>query len=35
VVTDFRSVYGGLLHDVLTTPVGDIIPGWTQALSVH
>jgi len=33
--TDFRSVYGGLLHDVLATPVGDIIPGWRTALSVH
>lgn len=35
VTTDFRSVYGGLLHDVLATPVGDIIPGWSTALSVH
>ena len=33
--TDFRSVYGGLLHDVLATPMGDIIPGWRTALSVH
>ena len=35
VTTDFRSVYGGLLHDVLATPVGDIIPTWKHALSVH
>ena len=35
VTTDFRSVYGGLLHDVLATPVGDIIPSWDKALSVH
>jgi uncharacterized protein (DUF1501 family) len=35
VTTDFRSVYGGLLHDVLNTPVGDVIPSWTSALSVH
>jgi uncharacterized protein (DUF1501 family) len=35
VTTDFRSVYGGLLHDVLATPVGDIIPSWNTALSVH
>jgi uncharacterized protein (DUF1501 family) len=34
VVTDFRSVYGGLLHDVLGTPVGDVIPGWNNTLSV-
>jgi uncharacterized protein (DUF1501 family) len=35
VTTDFRSVYGGLLHDVLATPVGDVIPSWNTALSVH
>ena len=35
VTTDFRSVYGGLLHDVLETPVSDIIPSWNSALSVH
>ncbi len=35
VTTDFRSVYGGLLHDVLGTPVGDVIPSWNKALSVH
>jgi uncharacterized protein (DUF1501 family) len=35
VTTDFRSVYGGLLHDVLATPVSDIIPSWSSALSVH
>ena len=35
VTTDFRSVYGGLLHDVLATPVNDIIPSWSGALSVH
>lgn len=35
VTTDFRSVYGGLLHDVLATPVSDIIPEWKHALSVH
>jgi uncharacterized protein (DUF1501 family) len=35
VTSDFRSVYGGLLHDVLATPVNDIIPGWNSALSVH
>jgi uncharacterized protein (DUF1501 family) len=35
VTTDFRSVYGGLLHDVLATPVSDVIPSWNKALSVH
>jgi uncharacterized protein (DUF1501 family) len=35
VTTDFRSVYGGLLNDVLATPVSDVIPSWTTALSVH
>jgi uncharacterized protein (DUF1501 family) len=35
VTTDFRDVYGGLLHDVLATPVGDVIPSWSTALSVH
>ena len=35
VTTDFRSVYGGLLHDVLGTPVADIIPSWKKSLSVH
>jgi uncharacterized protein (DUF1501 family) len=35
VTTDFRSVYGGLLHDVLATPVGDVIPSWNTAISVH
>lgn len=35
VTTDFRSVYGGLLHDVLGTPVSDIIPSWKSSLSVH
>jgi uncharacterized protein (DUF1501 family) len=35
VTKDFRSVYGGLLHDVLGTPVSDVIPSWTSALSVH
>ena len=35
VTTDFRSVYGGLLNDVLATPVSDIIPSWNTALSVH
>jgi uncharacterized protein (DUF1501 family) len=35
VTTDFRAVYGGLLHDVLATPVSDIIPSWNKALSVH
>jgi uncharacterized protein (DUF1501 family) len=35
VTTDFRSVYGGLLHDVLGTPVSDVIPSWKTALSVH
>jgi len=35
VTTDFRSVYGGLLHDVLATPVSDIIPSWRNAISVH
>jgi uncharacterized protein (DUF1501 family) len=34
VATDFRSVYGGVLQDVLNTPVSDIIPGWKSALSV-
>jgi uncharacterized protein (DUF1501 family) len=35
VTTDFRSVYGGLLNDVLATPVSDVIPSWSSALSVH
>jgi uncharacterized protein (DUF1501 family) len=35
VAKDFRSVYGGLLQDVLNTPVTDIIPGWKSVLSVH
>jgi uncharacterized protein (DUF1501 family) len=35
VTTDFRSVYGGLLHDVLATSVNDVIPSWKIALSVH
>ncbi len=35
VTTDFRAIYGGLLHDVLATPVNDVIPAWTTALSVH
>jgi uncharacterized protein (DUF1501 family) len=35
VTTDFRSIYGGLLHDVFATPVSDIIPSWNTALSVH
>jgi uncharacterized protein (DUF1501 family) len=35
VTTDFRSVYGGLLHDLLATPVGDVIPSWNSVLSVH
>ncbi|HEY5266552.1 MAG TPA: DUF1501 domain-containing protein [Acidimicrobiales bacterium] len=35
VTTDFRDVYGGLLHDVLNTPVGDVIPSWRTTLSVH
>ena len=35
VTTDFRAVYGGLLHDVLATPVSDVIPGWNTSLSVH
>jgi uncharacterized protein (DUF1501 family) len=35
VTTDFRSVYGGLLNDVLATPVSDVIPSWKTALSVH
>ncbi len=34
VVTDFRSVYGGLLEGVLGTSAGDIIPGWSNTLSV-
>lgn len=34
VVTDFRSVYGGLLENVLGTPVKDVIPGWSSTLSV-
>jgi uncharacterized protein (DUF1501 family) len=35
VTTDFRAVYGGLLNDVLATPVSDIIPSWNSVLSVH
>jgi uncharacterized protein (DUF1501 family) len=32
--TDFRDVYGGLLHDLLNQPVDQIIPGWNSTLSV-
>jgi uncharacterized protein (DUF1501 family) len=35
VTTDFRDVYGGLLHDVLNTSVSDVIPSWRTSLSVH
>src|SRR6202453_2436263 len=35
VATDFRSVYGGVLQNVLSTSVSDVIPGWKSALSVH
>jgi uncharacterized protein (DUF1501 family) len=35
VTTDFRAIYGGLLNDVLATPVSDIIPSWNSSLSVH
>ncbi|MFZ0769232.1 MAG: DUF1501 domain-containing protein, partial [Acidimicrobiales bacterium] len=28
VTTDFRDVFGGLLEDVLNTPVRDVIPSW-------
>jgi uncharacterized protein (DUF1501 family) len=35
VTTDFRSIYGGLLHDIFATPVSDIIPSWNTVLSVH
>jgi uncharacterized protein (DUF1501 family) len=34
VTTDFRNVYGGLLENVLNTPVGDVIPSWSTSLSV-
>jgi uncharacterized protein (DUF1501 family) len=34
VTTDFRNVYGGLLENVLNTPVGDVIPSWNTSLSV-
>ena len=32
VTTDFRDVYGSILEDLLATPVGKIIPGWTTKL---
>jgi uncharacterized protein (DUF1501 family) len=35
VATDFRSVYGGVLQNVLSTSVSDVIPGWKSALSVY
>jgi uncharacterized protein (DUF1501 family) len=35
VTTDFRDIYGGLLQDVLGTPVKDVIPNWSTSLSVH
>jgi uncharacterized protein (DUF1501 family) len=35
VTTDFRDVYGGLLENVLRTPVRDVIPSWSTSLSVH
>jgi uncharacterized protein (DUF1501 family) len=34
VVTDFRSVYSGLLENVLGTTASDVIPGWNKTLSV-
>ena len=32
VTTDFRDIYGSLLEDVLGTPVGKVIPGWSTKL---
>jgi uncharacterized protein (DUF1501 family) len=34
VTTDFRDVYGGLLENILSTPVSDVIPSWSTTLSV-
>jgi uncharacterized protein (DUF1501 family) len=34
VTTDFRDVYGGVLENVLNTPVSDVIPSWSTSLSV-
>jgi uncharacterized protein (DUF1501 family) len=34
VTTDFRDVYGGLLENILNTPVADVIPSWSTSLSV-
>jgi uncharacterized protein (DUF1501 family) len=34
VTTDFRSVYGGVLENILSTPVADVIPSWSTSLSV-
>jgi uncharacterized protein (DUF1501 family) len=31
---DFRDVYGGILQDVLKTPVDRVIPNWNTTLSV-
>jgi uncharacterized protein (DUF1501 family) len=35
VTADFRSVYGGVLENVLNTPVGDVIPSWSTTISVQ
>ena len=34
VTTDFRDVYGAILEDLLGTPVGQVIPGWTTKLPI-
>ncbi len=33
ITTDFRDVYAALLHDVLGTDPGRVLPGWTSQLS--
>ena len=32
VTTDFRDIYGSMLEDVLATPVGKVIPGWSTKI---
>ena len=32
VTTDFRSIYGSVIEDVLSTPVGQVISGWSSKL---
>lgn len=33
VTTDFRDIYGSMVEDVLSTPAGKVIPGWSSKIS--